>query len=116
MREGACLNFPKRKQVVDSPAWSRYRSAGKWLALASSYWPRSPDCREARRWDEMRATHQGRGKARRRSCDRSPPSWLDASFPAAADFQSSLTTHVLQNNPPCQDVEFNFAVRNWVGS
>jgi len=25
---------------------------------------------------------------------------------------SSLTTEVLQNNPRCQDVELNFAVRN----
>ena len=25
---------------------------------------------------------------------------------------SSLTRDVLQNNPPCQDVELNFAVRN----
>jgi hypothetical protein len=27
-------------------------------------------------------------------------------------FLISLTTDVLQNNPPCQDVEFNFALRN----
>src|SRR5712672_1823086 len=87
-------------------------SAAKRLALASSYGPRSPDCQEARRWDEMRATHQGRGKAQRRSCDRSPPSCLDVSSPAAA--WSSLTSDVLQNNPPCQDVELNSAVRNWL--
>ncbi len=56
------------------------------------------------------AAHRGRGKVRRRSCDRSPLSWLDASFPAWMSV--SLTTDVLQNNPPCQDVEFNFALRN----
>src|ERR1700687_5537715 len=85
-------------------------SAAKRLALASSYGPRSLDCQEARRWDGMRATHQGRGKARRRSCDRSPLSCLDASLPAAV--RTSLTRDVLQNNPPCQDVELNSAVRN----
>src|ERR1700754_1029778 len=31
-------------------------------------------------------------------------------LPASA--RSSLTRGVLQNNPPCQDVELNFAVRN----
>src|ERR1700720_4564857 len=85
-------------------------SAAKRLALANSCGPRSPDCREARRWDEMRATHRDRGKARRRSCDRSPLSCLDVSWPAAV--RSSLTSDVLQNNPPCQDVELNSAVRN----
>ena len=50
------------------------------------------------------------GQARRRSCDRSPLSCLDASFPAAVLI--SLTRDVLQNNPPCQDVELNSAVRN----
>jgi len=39
----------------------------------------------ARRWDGMRATHQVRGRARRRNCDQSPLSSLDASLPAAAD-------------------------------
>src|SRR5882757_2284568 len=87
-------------------------SAGKRSAWASWYGPRSPDCQEARRWDEMRATHRGRGKERRRSCDRSRFSWLDVSFPDAAAVRTSLTRDVLQNNPPCQDVEFNFAVRN----
>src|SRR6202022_4378748 len=85
-------------------------SAAKRLALVSWYGPRSPDCQEARRWDGMRATHRGRGKARRRSCDRSPLSWLDVSLPAAV--RTSLTRDVLQNNPPCQDVELNSAVRN----
>src|SRR5436189_5003545 len=107
---GQAVTSRSGEQVEDSPAWSRCRSAGKWLALASSYGPQSPDCREARRWDEMRATHRGRGKARRRSCDRSPPSWLDVSLPAAV--RTSLTRDVLQNNPPCQDVELNSAVRN----
>ena len=61
----------------------------------------------------MRATHPARGQARRRSCDRSPLSCLDASFPALLFVVSSLTTHVLQNNPPCQDAELNSALRNY---
>src|ERR1700726_2944320 len=85
-------------------------SAAKRLALASWYGPQSLDCQEARRWDGMRATHQGRGKARRRNCDQSPLSCLDVSLPVAA--RTSLTRDVLQNNPPCQDVELNSAVRN----
>src|SRR4051794_11942704 len=38
--------------------------------------------------------------------------FLPWTFHLPASARSSLTTDVLQNNPPCQDVELNFAVRN----
>src|SRR5471030_991160 len=89
-------------------------SAAKSSASANSCGPQSPDCQEARRWDEMHAGHRDHAKARRRNCDRARVSWLAVSSlaPGMPHWWCLLTREVLQNMPACQDAELNSALRN----
>src|ERR1700712_5755378 len=89
-------------------------SAAKSSASANSCGPRSPDCQAARHWDEMHAEHRDHARARQQNCDRSRVSWLAVSSLPRVSLHgwSSLTRDVLQNMPPCQDVELNSALRN----
>src|SRR5882724_4586584 len=79
---------------------------GKLVRAAISWLPRSPSLG----WN-ARNTSRPRESATTKL--RSVATFLPGRFIAAA-VRTSLTRDVLQNNPPCQDVELNSAVRNWL--